>query len=236
MNKITFIPTSKEVQLLVPPPKPAKLYIPEWFKEIPGINYKNIKMIGQGERHVNANIKNCIPVLDSFTSGYIQETWTDIFIEEDEDGDVEYNFSTQSCPKIMSSRDEHHMPIKNDYYDFEFIWMQVWIPKLPDGYSYLFTSPLNRPDLPFTTATAIVDGDKLNYTHGGNVPFYIKKGFSGVIHQGTPMYQMIPFKRESWKMEIEEYNEDLATKGINDLRKNFLGSYKNRYWSKKEYN
>jgi hypothetical protein len=50
------------------------------------------------------------------------------------------------------------------------------------------------------------------------------------------MYQMIPFKRDSWNMSVEEYNDDLSTIGINDLRKNYIGSYKKRLWSKKEYN
>lgn len=236
MNKIVFVPTSKDTELLIPPPQPAKNYIPEWFKNIPGINYKNLKLLGAEHKYPNANMKNCIPVLDSFISGYIQETWVDIHIDVDEDGDVDYNVSSKSCPPIMNHRDSIDMPVGDLYYNFEFIWNQMWVPKLPDGYSYLFTSPINRPDLPFTTATAIVDGDKMNYSHGGNVPFYIKKGFTGIIPQGTPMYQIIPFKRESWKTKLESYNEDLSTKGIHELRKNFLGSYKNRYWQKKEYN
>jgi hypothetical protein len=32
----------------------------------------------------------------------------------------------------------------------------------------------------------------------GNIPFFIKEGFSGVIPKGTPIAQVIPFKRESW--------------------------------------
>ena len=35
INKITFIPTKKEVELMVDPPKPAKLCIPKWFKDLP---------------------------------------------------------------------------------------------------------------------------------------------------------------------------------------------------------
>jgi hypothetical protein len=32
---IEFIPVSKEAELVVPPPKPAKLYVPQWYKDIP---------------------------------------------------------------------------------------------------------------------------------------------------------------------------------------------------------
>jgi len=36
--------------------------------------------------------------------------------------------------------------------------------------------------------------------------------------------------------EAEPYNKDMVRKSIHDLRSNFIGSYKNRYWSKKDYN
>jgi hypothetical protein len=111
----------------------------------------------------------------------------------------------------------------------------VWIPKVEDGYSCLILSPINRTELPFYTASAIVDSDKMNYSHGGNLPFYIKKGFTGLIPAGTPMYQIIPFKRESWKMDVEKFDSEKALVGANNLRKNFIGSYKKRLWCKKEF-
>jgi hypothetical protein len=233
-KKISFIPTSKAAKLLIKPPSPAKFYIPEWLKDLPGINSKNVKLDINGKP--NTNVKNCVPLLDGFISGYIQETWTDIYVEEDKEGDITYNQASKTAPEIMSHREKSSFPESEEYYKFEFVWHEFWIPKLPDGYSYLFIHPINRFDLPFTTTSAVVDGDKLNYTHGGNVPFYIKKGFSGLIPSGTPMYQIIPFKRESWKNSVEEYNEDLSTQGIHDLRKNYIGSYKKRYWTRKEYN
>jgi hypothetical protein len=37
-------------------------------------------------------------------------------------------------------------------------------------------------------------------------------------------------------MTTEKYDDEKALLGSNGLRKNFLGSYKKRLWSKKEYN
>jgi antitoxin (DNA-binding transcriptional repressor) of toxin-antitoxin stability system len=37
----------------------------------------------------------------------------------------------------------------------------------------------------------------------GSIPFYIKNGFEGVIKSGTPVAQIIPFKQENWKAEVE---------------------------------
>lgn len=232
-KKIVFTPTIKDADILVPSPKSAKHYIPEWFKNIPGINTKNIDVNTVGRP--NVNVKNCIPFLDGLTSGYIQETWTDIFIKED-DGDIDYYFSHQSDPTPMSHRENSSYPPNEFYYEHEFVWKQPWIPKLPDGYSYIFTHPLGRIDLPFVTISAVVDGDKLHYSNNPIVPFYIKKGFTGVIPSGTPMYQFIPFKRDAWNSSVEEFKEEEIKKSIHNLRKNFVGSYKNRYWQKKEYN
>lgn len=232
-NKITFLPANKKVELSVPPPKPAKLSIPQWFKDVPAINEKNLKVDHNGT--ANVNVKNCMPFLDVFTSGYIQETWTDIYIDKDEDGYVIYNQSGISGPEIMKNRDKSDLPANDFFYNFEFIWSQLWIPKLDDGYSCLFINPVNRIELPFYTISAIVDSDKMNYSGGGNIPFYIKKDFVGLIPAGTPMYQMIPFKRESWEMSTEEYNDDKSFKGLNDLRKKFVGAYRKNLWSKKDF-
>lgn len=233
-NKITFVPATKKAELLVPPPKPTKLYIPDWFKNIPAVNEKNMNINEMG--NPNSNVKNCIPFLDVLTTGYTQETWTDIYIESDEDGHVTYNQSSVVAPEIMSNRDVFHLPIEKYYYNFEFTWSQLWMPKVEDGYSCLITNPINRTELPFYTVSAIVDSDKMNYAYGGNLPFYIKKGFSGLIPAGTPMYQIIPFKRESWTMKVEKFDNVKSMIGANNLRKNFIGSYKKRLWSKKEFN
>jgi hypothetical protein len=232
-KKIVFTSTIKDANLVVPQPKPARNYIPQWFKDIPGINANNVDVDAMGRP--NVNVKNCIPFLDGLTSGYIQETWTDIFIRED-NGDIDYYFSHESDPKPMSHRDKSSYPPNEHFYEHEFVWRQPWIPKLPSGYSYIFTHPMSRIDLPFVTISAVVDGDKLQYSNNPIVPFYIKKGFTGVIPKGTPIYQFIPFKRETWNSETEPYNEDAVKKSIHDLRSNFVGSYKNRYWTKKEYN
>lgn len=232
-NKIIFVPANKKTELVVTPPKPAKLTVPEWFKHIPAINEKNIKVTEEGTP--NVNVKNCIPFLDIMTSGYVQETWVDIHIDVDSEGYVVYNQSSVSVPQVMSHREKVDLPIENNFYNFEFLWSQLWIPKVEDGYSCIYINPPNRPELPFYTTAGFVDADKMNYSSGGNVPFYIKKGFTGIIPAGTPMYHIIPIKRESWKMSVEKYNNDKAYMGATNLRKNFVGSYKKRLWAKKDF-
>ncbi len=44
---IEFIPVSKEAELVVPPPKPAKLYVPKWYKDIPAPDLENLEFSGK---------------------------------------------------------------------------------------------------------------------------------------------------------------------------------------------
>jgi len=34
------------------------------------------------------------------------------------------------------------------------------------------------------------------------MPFFIVKGFTGVLPAGTPYAQILPFKRENWEAEV----------------------------------
>lgn len=228
--EIEFYPSSKESEKFVPPPKPAKFYLPDWYKDHDGLNYKKLEFNDKGKVK-NLSIKQCMPFLDSLSHGYIQETWTEIYVKNNTES-IEYFYS--SGPKIINNRGPKKIP-NNDYIDEEFIWQIPWIPKVPKDYSILFTHPLNRIDLPFHTLSGIVDSDTFFHIPNGNYPFYIKNNFNGVIPIGTPMYQMIPIKRNSWDRVFHNFNNDETTKRSNVIYNKFYGAYKNLFWNKKVF-
>lgn len=233
MKNIKFLPLSKEAELLTSPPKPAKKYIPEWYKKIEAFDPKNLTFMNG--KITNNNVKMCIPFLDSLTTGYIQETWTDINIKSDKDGNVFFNYP--SGPKIMDIRQgSPSIELDKSYYSLEFVWQEQWSVEMPKGWSVIYTHPFNNLNLPFTSATAVIDSDKYNHTASGQYPFYIKKGFEGIIPAGTPMYQIIPFKRESWKSEIVKFDQDETIKKHSVINRKFYGAYKDLFWVKKTYN
>jgi len=230
MKEIIFRPTSKEVEHLVPPPKPAKHYIPEWLKSVPF--YTNNKMEIDNVGNANVTLKGCMPFLDSFTTGYIQETWCDIYIDASDN--FEYRFA--GGPQIMEHRpkEKQHFPTPHSFSPQEFTWKQPWIPQLPDGYSMIYTHPFNNFELPFMNLTAIIDNDKFYMENNTNHPFFIKENFKGVIPKGTPYMQMIPIKRDSWCSKTTSYDE-LLSLSVRKIRQFFVGGYKRLYWSKKDY-
>jgi hypothetical protein len=233
--KIDFVPMNKEIETVVPPPKPAREYIPQW--------YKDMELFVGGKKHYsngsisNKTVKLCMPFGDTFSTGYIQETWCDLYLNAEEDGQIEYHFPTS--PELVGFRNNDpngSIKIPDQFSQQECNWRQPWSPVLPKGYSMLITHPLNRVDLPFHTLSGIVDSDSFVVERfPNNLPFYLYKGFSGVIPAGTPMFQMIPIKRESWHHLVSCFNESNAMKNIHNARKKFYGAYRDTYWSKKDY-
>ena len=230
-RKIAFIPSSTEVKELVPHPKPAKLYVPKSYKQLKNGALKN--PVFEDYRIKNVSIKQCMPFLDSLTSGYIQETWTDIYIERGDDGHCIYQWA--SAPEIMSHRNEVNREINDSFYPAEYVWRQPWRIKTEKNYSCLIVHPLNREDLPFYTLSGIIDSDKYQHITFGNLPFYIKKDFQGLIPAGTPMFQIIPFKREHWISTSLEYDEKDQRLLNNEMFKHFSGAYKNKFWQSKKF-
>lgn len=229
-KKIQFIPSSLYTENFLDPPEPAKKHIPQWYKDIKNDVKKN-PVFNNG--NLDGNVKMCMPFFDSFTNGYIQKTWCDIYIKKY--GDViGFNYSIADT-KIMDVRDRCSIPFYNEeFYSEEFTWRSHWILKTPKNYSVLICHPLNRLDLPFYTLSGIIDSDIYFHTKDGNLPFYIKKDFEGLIPKGTPMYQIIPIKRDNWEKNNIKYNIDVDKRYWYKMSF-YWEFYKNKCWQKKSF-
>lgn len=229
--KVKFHPVNDFVSASVPSPKPARFYIPEWFKEIPMMN-------GQEKTYTNGKLQNmspklCMPFSDSFTTGYIQETWTEIHIGVDQNGDMKYNYA--SAPEIISAREPRTF-IPENCYPHEFTWRMPWMPQVPNGWSVLITHPLNQTQLPFHTMSGILESDSYyRSSFPNNLPFLVDKGFKGIIPVGTPMFQIIPFQRQEWKHEICQYDEYAHLSDLAKVLKYFSNGYKLAHWKRKVF-
>ena len=82
--------------------------------------------------------------------------------------------------------------------------------------------------------SGFVDTD--DYVNVINFPFILKKRDEQfLIKKGDPMVQIIPFKRESWKMWSGFYMEELHAKTINFLNGEWVDRYKKMFWNKKSW-
>lgn len=231
-KKIKFIPTHRRNDL--PSPIPAKKAVPKWYKDIP-------PWIGGKPRvenySSNSTVKQCIPFLDGLTSGYLLTLHTDIQVTR---------YAEFSTPKLtwmitpdpVTLRDPAGglgFPIPAGHDADHWAWIANFGISLPAGYSALVSHPFNRFDLPFTTTAGIMDSDM--HWASGNLPFFLKSDFEGVIEAGTPIAQVIPFKREPWKSELDTSEETFreADNMTFKARSVINGFYKKAAWQKKQY-
>jgi hypothetical protein len=113
--------------------------------------------------------------------------------------------------------------------------MPFWIVSTTLGYSTLFLDPLHKDPSPIKALPGLIDTD--GYPSDGHLSFMIEKDFKGIIKQGTPLVQIIPFKRDNWSMEIVDAkeSESFLKKHRMSLRSTFTNGYKNKFRSPKEY-
>ena len=79
----------------------------------------------------------------------------------------------------------------------------------------------------------VIDTDTLNT--GSNAPFVLRKNFAGLIPKGTPMFQIFPFKRESWVAEYRARTSQETHIEYQKLRTRIMGSYGRNLRSNKEF-
>lgn len=206
-------------------PQPASRFIPEWYKKTTGhIGKKN---------HPEGipTIKQCVPVLDAITAGYIIVTPCDVFVTI-EDGEPHYSTpNNQPIIEYHPRKQAHLHPLSND---FQFPkWINAWSIKTPKGFSLLFVPPLHNPNPWFEIMPGLVDTDI--YSAPVNFPFVLKNPTKEcLIPAGTPIAQLIPIKRENWESklsidETEQLNFYKLTRSV------FFARYKKMFWARKSY-
>lgn len=246
-KKIKFLGTEEHLNAMSVP-KPALQFVPEWFKKTQSHIGQNVWSTyddnGTITGSTTATVKKCVPFLDAMTAGYIIPCPFDIHIN------------------VVSSKEGPNFFISWGYEDYEFlqshstlqlgehpqsniqqpggkIWkvMNPWHIVTPPGYSCLFLNPLNHQDTNFNFFTGIVDTD--TYNDKVNFPFIWTGGYGEfIIKKGTPLVQVIPFKREDWTSSNEILNDKTFNKfkiQANKIKSVLVDGYRSFFWSKKKF-
>jgi hypothetical protein len=211
-------------------PAPAKGFLPKWYQKSE-FTFKD----EQGVEH--PGLKKCVPFLDAMLSGYMLVTPVDIFVSKNKDQSLKISWnSSEVFIDFIAERTKalgEHMPRPAGHYPNHLAFKGFWGFKLPRGWSALVVHPLNRHDLPFTITSGIMDADK--YSTSGNIPFFIKEDFVGMIPAGTPFAQLIPIKRATWGSIKNDsglqYLQYLQGATVRTPGK----SYKKLFWVRKKY-
>ncbi len=212
-------------------PIPIKKLLPSWYKE-------SETTFADNNNNEVSGLKRCVPFMDAMLSGYALVTPVDIFVSKNEDGSLNIRWnSPETFENFISERPKElgdKMPRPEGHMPNHLAFRGTWGLKTPRGWSALVVPPLNRHDLPFTITAGLMDSDK--YSTSGNIPFFIKENFTGVIPAGTPFAQIIPVKRAKWS----SIKNDAGIRYLEALQGAFVRqpgkSYKKYFWQRKEYN
>lgn len=217
-------------------PKPASHFLPDWYKNLE--SYRGEKKVPDGNARTSATIKRCMPVFDAITAGYIIVSPADIYVSQKENEEGEkcayYEWSNYGLIGFHPVEQAPNHPNRNGHIAYP-KWSNPWAITTPIGYSVLFVQPLHRESV-FTIMSGVVDTD--TYKAAVNFPFVLNEPntFEGLIPAGTPVAQVIPFKRESWEMSIGAEADVAENNKISvKLRSKFFDSYKTQFRQIKEY-
>jgi hypothetical protein len=223
-------------------PKPTIKTIPDWYRkgdrfairEDNGEYWKNPMDGGK-----IPTWKACPAIFDIMGTGYVYRTPCDIEVYEEGDQIKVKVLNEQNRDFIQNRPPMAQFKSPTGYYENHFAWWSDWAVEVPEGYSVLYTQPFNRFELPFLTTSGIIDNDKVNLP--GTMPFFIIKGFTGLIPAGTPYAQMLPFKREDWDSVVDtklSLSDMMSKNQINSKKYRVPdgGVYQKEVWSRRTYN
>jgi hypothetical protein len=233
---IKFIPTRVVSNMFFP--QPASRFVPDWYKDTEPYSPEYIDILNKlAPAKDYSTIKRCPPIFDAISSGYIIVTHADLLIKKNNGGLV-YNWLENLIDFHNSKQASLHPDkmINSEGLDLEYPKIiSPWGIETPKGYSCLFVPPMHRKNI-VNIFPGIVDTDCFNVPV--NFPFVVSDlNFEGIIPAGTPIAQVIPFKRDEWEMSIEEDEKKIRQlSGQNMLvRSKFSNAYRNYFWQKKQY-
>ena len=230
MLEIEFIALTKDLVNCLPKPFPAK--VPDWLHTLSRYTNKEPEVLEKG--FIPSTIKNSQPVLDSMTAGYHIPLPCDVWVDNYGENSISFQWSLDTIHLVSQNNPDSvkGMPIPNGYYSHNFKWLNPWIVRTPPGYSCIFQHPAYHLDLPFLCSPVIVDTDE--YPTAVNLSFFLKHGFNGLISNGTPMIQVIPFKRIPMKSSIS--HDDGKYKSLwNKSKTAFFDRYKRFFHKPKTF-
>lgn len=209
-------------------PTPASEHIPEWFK--------NIDNTVDGGRTVKA----CRGVFDMMTVGYMI-VWTfDVLVSKDQEGKLQVRKARDNSVGDFHPHPHAQLGL---YPSANLSKQQVGVQKATFPYrlrtsknvSVMMLQPPYRPDLKTEVMPGIIDSDK--FYSPLNVLFTIKDipdGREIKIAAGTPLAQLIPFERASWKIKYRKINKKLLHTQESNIQN--LDKYYQKYlWTRKTY-
>jgi Family of unknown function (DUF6065) len=207
-QNIQFV-CSPEDYGVIAEPVPAKSQQPEWFRKLPPVNKEFLNTGDNGQ-----TVKRCMPILDAMNAGWLLPLAATVRIEVSDDGknvtsgwDFDRSMVSNHSAYQLAGHPKQPQPVCKFH--------NYWTIITPPGWSCLFVPIINREQPHFEVFSGIVDTD--TFTTRVNFPFMMKAPDGlYVIKKGTPIVQVIPFKRDAFDLDGIVRSETLADRRNRD--------------------
>jgi hypothetical protein len=181
---------------VIAPPVPARTHLPDWFRKLPAVDPSV-----ESRTNTGLTVKRCMPFLDAMATGWLLTLGATVRLEIAEAGarvDASWEFDRPMVANHGAHQVKGHPAAPRPPCKF----LNYWTISTPPGWSCLFVPPLNRPNGVFEIVAGVVDTD--TYRAPVHLPFFAT-GDDGlhVIGKGTPLAQVIPFRRDAAEIAVE---------------------------------
>jgi hypothetical protein len=174
-------------------PKPAKNFVPEWFKDIPA-----------SPNQLLPTVRVCPSFTDYFSLGYVIPMWADFKLSYENEA-----WSWQSSNenfKMSNHPNEQFIKYVNPTFNgiegqFIFKAASPWRIITPKGWSVLQLPLFYNFNTEFSVLPGVIDTDI--YTQANQQILYHANGKEIEIKRGTPLALYVPFQRESSFLDFE---------------------------------
>lgn len=220
------------------PIKPAKHFLPNWFKNMSDYietsgNYEKTQARyfdrkgDTAKKHTSGTVKRCPAIVDLITEGFIIPMWADTLVQRDMDT-LEYDNKNFPYGIEFHGKDQiKGWDLKKTDFPEGVKFINPWRIYTPKGYSVMFMPPTYQFEKRFTVLPGIVETDSYHHV---NFPTIWHTTKDAIIERGTPFIQVIPFKRDDWDVSVSQMTEadinDDAREKM-ELSTKFKNSYRN---------
>jgi len=189
------------------------------------------------EHPSSGTVKRCVPFLDALSAGFIIPMWCDVYILA-RNGELSIDFppnfaQAETLGSHSSAQIPKHPLANKPYGNMPMKWINPWVIETEPGISCIFTPPLNHMETRFKLLDGVVDTD--TYYNNINFPFLWTGGDGEFfIAKGTPLVQVIPFRREAYDLELSATDTEKRRAVNSTLGTKLKNGYRDELWHGKK--
>ena len=221
-TEVTFFTQYEELREAMPPVQASKFW-PEWFKKQGGAknwelgSEKNGMAPDGSHQEGYQTVKSCPAVLDVLNMGYIIPLWCDYKVKRIEKSPrvsqgIVWRMPAGPFNNMFGAATHPHeqmdaYPFPPDTFEGTFKLLNPWGVKTPKGYSCYVCAPHYNKHGNLEILNGVIDTDIYHELHV-NTWFTAPANEEITLNMGMPIVQIIPFKREEYKMDIKVGDQD----------------------------